>query len=104
MSKVIIAIATVVATLPAGIEAGPLRIALLDQAGNVVQAQTLTGVEATFTGIADGEFTATAVRLDSTGANLGDVITQAFTVALVVPPVPATFDAPTGLTISVTPE
>jgi hypothetical protein len=99
MSKVTISVVTVPTDLPSGITAGALRVAILDLTGATVATQDVTGVTAAFTGVADGDYVASAVRLDDTGANLGVAVTAAFSVTI-VPPV-AQYDAPASLTVLV---
>jgi hypothetical protein len=79
-------VTTVPAVLPAGIADGQmLLMQILDTATppNVVAtanvpSPTLTN---TFTGIADGSYSANVQALDSNGNPLGVAVTQAFTVA-----------------------
>lgn len=102
MSKVTVTVVTVPTTLPAGVTAGALRVSLLDNTGAVVATQDVATSDAVFTGIANGDYTASAVRLDGTGTNLGDAVTAPFSVADVPPPVPEqTFDAPSSLAVVV---
>ncbi|MDR5813334.1 hypothetical protein QCE62_06975 [Caballeronia sp. LZ033] len=100
--KVTVAVAVVSASLPAGVTAGLLRLAIVDSIGTVVQQQDVSGTSADFDGLSAGDYTATAQRLDSTGAPLGDAVASPFT----VPSdgsggATGTYDAPQSITVTV---
>jgi hypothetical protein len=101
MSKVTISIATVSLELPANIVAGALRVSIIDAAGTVTHTQDINGIVAEFVGVADGQYSAVAVRLDSNGLPLGSPVTEPFTVA---PAVIATYEAPHSMFITVSPD
>jgi hypothetical protein len=63
---------------PTGLAAGTTRFSITDTAGNIVQSQDVNGSSASFSGIPDGTFTASAQLLDTAGANLGDAVTTSF--------------------------
>jgi hypothetical protein len=89
--NVTVSFSTSTAVLPAGVEAGGYVVSLLNAADSSVAAtQNLAlGVfEADFTGVADGDYIATAQALDTTGALLGLVASTPFSVA------DLTFDQP----------
>jgi len=98
MSKVTVKIATTSVALPTGRTPGKLRISLL-QGGEVLDFEEVTGKEAVFERIDDGQYTVTAQRLDSSGAELGGVITANFTVDGNVEQM---YDAPSAITVDVT--
>ncbi|MCP1120094.1 hypothetical protein [Robbsia andropogonis] len=75
------------AKTPEGTTKGKTRFSVLDSTGAVVQTQDVDGLEAQFTGLADGTFTASAQFLDSTGALLGAAVTTSFVDAVEVSPV-----------------
>jgi len=85
--NVTVTVVTAPAVLPAGVSAGTsaaLAVSLLNAADNSVAAtQNLAAgvLVADFTGVADGDYVAQAVALDSTGADLGAVVQTPFTVA-----------------------
>jgi hypothetical protein len=89
--------------LPTGVTQGKTRFTITDSNGVVVQTQDVDGLEADFTGVADGTFNASAQFLDSTGALLGDAVTTSFVDAVEVPPA-ATFTPLASLSAIVTPE
>lgn len=103
MSKVVISVVTAQADLPSGVSAGAKRFSIADTAGNVVQTQDVDGVEATFTGVSDGDFTASVQDLDSNGGNLGNAVTAAFNVSTVVTP-PAQYAASSAVSVVVSAE
>ncbi|WP_347558558.1 hypothetical protein [Robbsia sp. KACC 23696] len=93
------------AALPDGVEQGKTRFTILDSTGAVVQTQDVDGLEAEFTGVADGTFDATAQFLDSTGALLGDAVKTSFVDGQpVTPPAAATYTPLASLTATVTAE
>lgn len=63
---------------PTGLAAGATRFTITDTNGAVVQTQDVNGDSATFTGLDDGTFTASAQILDTAGAPLGDAVTTSF--------------------------
>jgi hypothetical protein len=99
MATVTITIQTTPVALPTGVAAGALRVSLLS-GGAEFASQDVDGTEAVFLGIPDGEYTASAVRLDDVGGELSTRITQDFTVDAVT----ETYEAPSGLSVSVTPD
>jgi hypothetical protein len=99
MATVLLQVATVDATLPAGITSGKLRFTLTASAGTVFATQDVDGTDATFTAVVADTYTATAQRLDSTGANLG----TPFSISVTVSAAGATFQQPSGITATVTP-
>jgi len=96
--NVIVQVATTPQALPSGITAGALRFQLVDAQGTVTATQDVNEASATFSNVADGTYVATVQRLDANGAGLGGAISQSITV---VTPAPATFDAPTSITVTV---
>lgn len=99
MATVTIAIQTTTTALPTGVVAGALRVTLLSN-GAEFAAQDVDGAEAVFYGVPDGDYTATAVRLDDAGAELSAVISANFTVDETA----ETYEAPSGLSVSVAPD
>jgi hypothetical protein len=63
---------------PTGLGSGATRFSIIDAVGAIVQSQDVNGSSATFTGLADGTFTASAQLLDTAGAVLGDAVTTSF--------------------------
>lgn len=90
--------------LPTGVTQGNTRFTITDSNGAAVQTQDVPGLDAVFTGIADGTFTASAQFLDSTGALLGDAVTTSFVDAVEVPPAATTFTPLASLTATATQE
>lgn len=78
---------------PTGLGSGATRFTITDTNGAVVQTQDVNGDSATFTGLADGTFTASAQLLDTAGAPLGDAVTTTFVDGNEVPTDPS---QPTG--------
>lgn len=102
MSKVTVALVTVQAELPAGVVAGNLRFSLIDATGAVVASQDVADPAVVFTSVADGVYTVSAQKLDSNFNALGNpVVSDAVSVATVVTPPVAFYDAPSALTITV---
>lgn len=103
MSLVTVVIDTTVATpLPAGATFSAYKCEILAADGTTV-VQTLTSVDKVFafaTDVVPGDYHATAVGVDGAGAALGVPLSQAFTVAAVVPPPVATFEAPATMTVT----
>jgi hypothetical protein len=103
MSTVTLTLTTLTTPLPAGVTAGLINVSLTDNAtGTVFGTQAVAdtnGITATFTAVPDGVYTASAQLVDSTGAALGAAVTVPVTVATA----PTTFEAPTGMTVTVTP-
>lgn len=85
-------------TSPSGLGSGATRFSIIDASGETVQSQDIEGTSATFTGLADGTFTATAQLLDTAGAILGDAVTTSFVDAVQVPTGPTDPTQPTGAT------
>lgn len=85
---------------PSGLAAGATRFTITDTNGAVVQTQDVNGDSATFTGLADGTFTATAYLLDTAGNVLGDPVTTTFVDGNQVPSDPGqpSGDQPSGAT------
>ena len=103
MAKVTVQVVTVQKELPAGVVAGALRFQVLDANGVVVQGQDVGSPSAVFSGVADGDYVASVVRLDANGNTLGDTVTANFTVATAAPvaPAPVMYDAPASLSVLV---
>lgn len=99
MATVTITIQTTTTALPTGVAAGALRVALLS-GGSEFATQDVDGTEAVFYGVPDGDYTATAVRLDDAGGELSVRVTADFTVDEVAD----TYEAPSGLSVSVAPD
>lgn len=99
MATVLLQVATVDATLPAGITSGKLRFTLTSSAGTVFATQDVDALEATFAAVVADTYVATAQRLDSTGANLG----SPFSISVVVSGAASTFAQPSAMTATVTP-
>ena len=79
MSKILASLAVVAIAMAAGQAAGPIRYTLTDAAGTpTVQDSESASVE--FDGVAPGDYTVTAVRLDSTGAAIGSPVSGSVTV------------------------
>lgn len=78
---------------PTGLGSGATRFTITDTNGAVVQTQDVDGQSATFTGLSDGTFTASAQLLDTAGAPLGDAVTTTFVDGSEVPSDPG---QPTG--------
>ncbi|QCP50172.1 hypothetical protein FAZ95_13875 [Trinickia violacea] len=105
--KVTVTVATAAAALPAGLVFGGIKVSLtdsksnpvVDSTGAPVAAQTLTAAPyvAEFNNVPDGAYSATAAAIDTTGGDIGNAITQAFTVNSAAP---ATYDSPQGITIT----
>lgn len=98
---------------PTGLAAGSTRFTITDTSGAIVQVQDVDGQSATFTGLADGTFTASAQLLDTAGAILGDAVTTSFVDGNQVPtdpgqggsaPSDATYVPLTSISANVTPE
>ena len=84
--------------LPTGIVFGHTNLDVVDSAG-AVQSFSLNGGEVVpwtqlVAGLADGASTYSAQDVDSTGAAIGVAVTASYT------PVPATFPASSGITVS----
>lgn len=86
---------------PSGLKQGNTRFQILDSAGTVAATQDVAALQATFTGIADGDFTATAQLLDTAGNPLGTVLSKAFTDGA---PVVTTFQPLNDISVTVTPD
>lgn len=86
---------------PSGLPQGNTRFQILDSTGAVVQTQDVVGLSASFSGVADGNFTATAQLLDTAGNPLGTQLTKAFVDGQ---PAATTFQPLTDLSVSVTPD
>ena len=99
MATVTVTIQTVTTSLPTGTTAGALRVALLS-GGTEFATQDVDGTEAVFYGVPDGDYTATALRMDADGGELSVRVTADFTVDEVAD----TYEAPSGLSVSVTPD
>jgi hypothetical protein len=100
MATVLLQVATVDATLPAGITSGKLRFTLTATVGTVFATQDVDALTATFSAVVADTYTATAQRLDSTGANLG----TPFSISVVVgTSTGTTFAQPSSMTATVTP-
>jgi hypothetical protein len=96
--------ATTAVASPSGLPAGLTRFAIIAADGSIVNTQDVAGLSATFTGVADGDFTGSAQLLDTAGALLGSPVTQAFVDGVAVTPPAATFQPLVSLSITVTPE
>mgnify|MGYP002716235558 CR=1 FL=1 len=99
MATVTVTILTTPTELPAGITAGVMRVALLRD-GVEIDSTDATDNTATFTDVAEGFYTATAVRLDDAGNELSGVVSTDFDVTGTTS---ETYDAPASLSVSVTP-
>lgn len=97
MSKVTVTVVTVKTDLPAGVIAGDLRVSISQTDGAIVDSQDVDGNEAVFTGIVDGDYIATAVRLDDIGENIGVPISVIFS----VDDVQDTYGSPESLSVVV---
>jgi len=96
MSKVIVSITLVAVALAVGQVAGAMRFTLTPAVGDpVVQDSEASTVE--FDNVAPGDYTASAARLDSTGAVIGSPVSAPFTVPV---PAPTTVDAPATITVT----
>ncbi len=97
MAKVTAVLATSPAVLPAGVLFGQYKYTILAADGlTVVQSMLSTATSVTFASdVPAGSYTASAVAVDSAGADLGTAVSVAFTV-----PAAATFDAPTSVTVT----
>jgi hypothetical protein len=103
--RVIVTVSTSTTALPAGVIAGILHFAINDSTGAAVATQDVaTGITAEFDALSPGDYTATAIRMDSTGAALGSAVSGAFTIPAVTPADPAmpaaTYEAPVSLSVS----
>jgi hypothetical protein len=80
--KALVSIETVSAPLAAGLTAGNFQVDILDSTGAVVQTQSVADVTnvVTFDGLAAGDYTCSAKRLDNTGAPIADPVVQTFTI------------------------
>lgn len=85
---------------PSGLAAGATRFTITDTNGAIVQVQDVNGDSASFSGIPDGTFTASAQLLDTAGALLGDAVTTSFVDGNQVPSDPGqpSGDQPSGAT------
>lgn len=82
--------------LLAGVVAGNFRATITDAANKVVATKDSDQPTLTFEGLTPGDYTISALRLDSTGAALSTPVNQAFT----VPADQATADVPVSITVS----
>lgn len=99
---------------PTGLGSGATRFSIVDANGAIVQTQDVNGNSASFSGLADGTFTATAQLLDTAGAVLGDAVSTTFVDGNQVPadpgqgdgsqPSSATYIPLASLSATVTPE
>lgn len=96
--------ATTAVASPSNLPAGLTRFAIIASDGSIAHTQDVAGLDATFTGVEDGNFTGSAQLLDTAGGLLGDPVTQAFEDGVAVPPTGATFQPLVSLQITVTPE
>ena len=96
MTDIIVAVTTTPAPLPAGITAGNLRINLFDGSNVLYASQDVAGLTATFVSVPQGTYYANSQRLDSNGGALGAISPN----SPVVTVGGTTFDAPTGVTIT----
>lgn len=99
-----VAAATAAILSPTGVAAGKVRFNIADSNGVSVGSQEVDGLEATFTGLADGTFTASAQQLDANGQALGDPVTTSFVDAVEVPPAPVMFTPLAALSAAVSAE
>lgn len=97
MTTVLLQVASVDAPLPTGVVAGLLRLVLTSFDGSFSQTQDVNGDSATFLSVPDGQYTATAQALDSSGGNLGAPVSQNFEISS---PPPQTFKQPQTITIT----
>lgn len=98
---------------PSGLTSGATRFTITDTNGAVVQTQDVNGDSASFSGLTDGTFTASAQLLDTAGAPLGDAVSTSFVDGNQVPtdpgqggsqPSSATFVPLASISANVTPE
>ena len=86
---------------PSGKGQGLTRFQILDSTGTVVQTQDVQALTASFSGVADGDFTATAQLLDTDGNPLGEQLSKSFTDGQ---PVSTTYQPLNAIDVQVTPE
>lgn len=93
MRTVNVTVPVVSTACAAGIEPGGIVFSILNADGSVLAAEVaVEGIfSASFSSVADGEYTMTAQAQDSLGALLGTAVSQSFTVA------DAFYNAPSGL-------
>jgi hypothetical protein len=96
--------ATTAVASPSGLAAGLTRFAIIASDGTIAHTQDVAGLDATFTGVKDGDFTGSAQLLDTAGGLLGEPVTQAFQDGSPATPPAATFQPLVSLSITVTPE
>lgn len=101
MHKVTITVNTKPVEVPTGVTPGLLRFNILDESNVAVHTQDVTGTVAEFSGVEDGSYIISVVRVDANGVIIGKTVTQRFTVEVI--PVP-TFEEPSSISISVVQE
>ena len=98
MATVKITVATKPVELHPGEEAGVLKLTMDGSDGSHMDTE-MTSNEITFRDVMVGEYTVTVQRMDQNGIGLGDPVVETFKVTLAEV---RTYDAPTGLSITVT--
>lgn len=101
MHKVKITVNTKPVEVPTGVTPGLLRFNILDESSVVVHSQDVTGTVAEFSGVEDGSYIISVVRVDASGVSLGNTVMQRFTVEVV--PVP-TYEEPSSISVVAVPE
>lgn len=99
-------VATTAVALPAGITGAGIRISITDTESqpvvdadhNAIAPVMLTSApySASFSNVPAGSFVAVATAVDTTGAAIGEPVSQPFTVPVAGP----TYDAPASLTVT----
>lgn len=99
MSKIKVTVETEAKTVKAtGVEPGMLRVSVKDAEGNVLHEQDVEGKVAEFSGVANGEYLITAVRLASNGTMIGGMASQRITIAV---DELVEYDEPVGFSVEV---
>lgn len=98
MATVKITVATKPVELLPGEEAGILKLILDGDDGSHLETE-MTSNEITFRDVMVGDYTVKVQRMDQNGIGLGDPVVETFKVTL---DDVRTYDAPTGLSITVT--
>lgn len=89
---------------PSGKGQGLTRFQILDASGAVVDTLDLQALTASFSGVPDGDFTATAQLLDTDGNTLGELMSKSFHDGAETPPAAATFQPLNAIDVQVSQE
>ena len=100
MASVKVDVATTATALPSGVTFDHIAVVLVDGSG-VSQTNRIDGMTETstmFTNVSTGNGTVTATAFDSANNAIGNSVSGSFNVAVPVPP--ATYPAPSGVTVT----